>query len=44
MCLRNLQKELVQRVLIEAEILTSLLLHIYAQLGLGFGCQCSACK
>ena len=36
-CLRNLLKNLVHGALIEAEILTSLLSHIFAQLGLYLG-------
>ena len=36
-CLRNLQKNLVHGALIEAEILTSPLPHIFAQLGLVLG-------
>ena len=41
MCLRNLQKKLVHGTLIEAEILTFPLPHVFAQLGLVLGCQCS---
>ena len=42
MCLNNLQKNLVHGVLIEAEILTSPLPHVFAQLGKVFGHQDSA--
>ena len=42
MCLKNLQKYLVHGVLIEAEILTSPLPHVFGQLGPEFRCWCSA--
>ena len=39
---QELLKKLVHGTLIEAEILTSPLPHVFAQLGLVYGCKCSA--